>query len=194
MTMMTPAQIYEAWAPAGAPWSPWAKPVLFAHLLGVRESDADLLWREACATLTTPPPDLGWLPPADGTTALVIDLPGAEGVRVGVHLAARGYRPVPLYNAVPWPGVVPVPESRVTVGMGAVVDLVRAAGPRLDALGLSWSAPPAFLLDSRRRLGDQAPRPGIFDNRQTRRGGGGAGRASPAGHARGGGTAAGAGR
>ena len=30
--------IFETWAPTGAPWSPWAKPVLFAHLAGRRRA------------------------------------------------------------------------------------------------------------------------------------------------------------
>ena len=49
------------------------------------------------------PVNLSWSPAIDEKVAVVLDLPGAEGVRVGLELAARGYRPVPLYNAVPLP-------------------------------------------------------------------------------------------
>jgi len=47
--------------------------------------------------------DVSWSPPPDGNAALVLDMPGSEGVLAGVALASRGYRPVPLYNALPLP-------------------------------------------------------------------------------------------
>ena len=33
---MTREELFDAWAPAGGPWSDWAKPVLFAHVEGDR--------------------------------------------------------------------------------------------------------------------------------------------------------------
>ena len=36
---------------------------------------------------------------------LVLDLPGHSGVTAALVLAAGGYRPVPLYNALPGPAV-----------------------------------------------------------------------------------------
>jgi len=52
-------------------------------------------------------PDLNWLPDAGDKVALVVDLPGAEGVAAGLAFAGRGYRPVPLYNALPDPHALP---------------------------------------------------------------------------------------
>src|SRR5947209_18025924 len=83
---MTREELFDAWAPAGASWSDWAKPVLFAH------------WpRPLPAVADVPPPDLSWVPPAADRVALVVDLPGAASVHLGLALAAAGYRPVPLF-------------------------------------------------------------------------------------------------
>ena len=45
---------------------------------------------------------MSWLPPAEGSTLLVLDLPNGEPAARCVELAKRGFRPVPLYNAIPW--------------------------------------------------------------------------------------------
>ena len=66
---------FELWAPSTSPWSVWAKPVLFAS------------WPEwSTAEVELPQLQAAWAPPADGTTALVIDLP-AESKRVSTTSA-----------------------------------------------------------------------------------------------------------
>lgn len=161
---MTPEDVYECWAPAGGRWSPWAKPVVFAHL--------HLLHDSLDAFAPTDMPGLPGTPPsldATGDTAVVVDIPGADGVELGLLLASRGFRPVPLYNAVPLPVL-----STGTRSMGPVAVDLRGVAKALDegatvlaATTLPWDAPPAFLLDARRRAGDVTARigPGTFDNR-----------------------------
>ena len=85
LMMMTKEQIFAIWAPETALWSPWVKPVLFSHL--------DVTMPE----MTIPQPACGvsGAPPTAERAALVLDLPGAEGVFAGLALAARGYQPVP---------------------------------------------------------------------------------------------------
>ena len=148
---------FHVWAPPGAIWSPWAKPVMFAS--APKEVDEE--------TLPAIDVNPAIFPPADGRTALVIDLPAMRSVRIGLVTARFGYRPVPLFNAVPYPRV------RDDMGMrGAAVDLWPAAklmmssANRLEELHLPADAPPAFLLDSNRR-GDGRTRlcEGDFDNR-----------------------------
>ena len=85
-------ELYEVWAPPDSPWSAWAKPVLFAHL------PRPLPSLEPATSL-----DLSWIPPAEERRALIVDLPGAAAVRLGLALAGRGYRPVPVFNACPPP-------------------------------------------------------------------------------------------
>lgn len=148
--------IFDLWAPATAPWSPWAKPLLFAHIGNVE------LRSQSAAS----PP--AWAPPADGPTLIVCDLPGPLSVHAGEALAHVGFRPVPLFNAVPSAAA----DSDETFAAQDVVDVtsiihaVRAATERSSAAlrALAAQAPPAFLLDSTRRTG-HTPRPGDFDNR-----------------------------
>src|SRR6266496_907822 len=115
---MTNEEIFAAWSPADSLWSTWAKPVLFAHL-----GTSFLLPPGAEAA-----PDADWSPTPDEKVAMVLDLPGEEGVWVGVALAARGYRPVPLYNAVPLPFGVPMldPMSRRSVAAVNVLPIISA--------------------------------------------------------------------
>src|SRR6516165_4187839 len=82
---------FSIWAPDDSPWSPWAKPVLFAYLDAAPPQSA----------VTEVVQDLSWCPSPAERAALVLDLPGPEGVLVALSLP--GYRPVPLYNAVPLP-------------------------------------------------------------------------------------------
>lgn len=152
--MPTKDEIFAAWSPSGSLWSPWVKPVLFAHL-------------PASFTVDCPasPSVADWAPPS-GATALVVNLPGAQGVLAGLMYARHGFRPVPLYNALPVSAA-----SVVAGGLGAAVDVAPIAAAleqnasALAALPLRADAPPAFLLDANRGGGGHAPPPHWFDNR-----------------------------
>jgi hypothetical protein len=145
---MTEDGQFEAWAPRDSPWSPWVKPVLFAHAAGPLLGDEQL----------PPAPSLDWLGNADGTV-LVIDLNGPVSVAAGLALAARGFRPVPLFNAVPGP-----PVARAKVDVWPIVRALASAAPLLLQAPLPAAAPPAFLLDATRR-GAAAREGADFDNR-----------------------------
>src|SRR5438034_11376896 len=156
---MSKEAIYETWAPQDALWSRWAKPVLFACSNALQPRPANL----------DDPVDLSWAPAPSEHVALVLDLPGNQGVLMGLALAARGYRPVPLYNAVS----NPQPFLETENGMREVITLVDVhpimaalwhGAARLQGLALQPEAPPAFLLDANRR-GVEEPFAGCFDNR-----------------------------
>ncbi|MDB6018120.1 MAG: hypothetical protein JWR19_2609 [Pedosphaera sp.] len=154
--------IYNTWAPPDSVWSLWVKPVLFSFMDG------------------PPPPfqpsalsqDLSWLPPAEQNVALVLDLPREEGVTLGLEMARRGYRLVPLYNSVP---KAAPRDSAATVEHGDHATVMVEVMPILYALWRGTetlaqlaphaAAPPVFLLDSNRRVGRQPPEPETFDNR-----------------------------
>jgi len=157
--MTTMEEIFEAWAPSGARWSPWAKPVLFAHASAGHFSAplANVVPSEPSA----PPQDLIPISAADGSTALVLDVPGPHGVTFGLLLAERGYRPVPLYNSLPSSS-----ESiRSAVDIAPILAALIDGAARLRQLRLPDAAAPAFLLDSRRRHGSGLLMPGDYDNR-----------------------------
>lgn len=146
---MSDERIFEAWAPDGALWTPWAKPVLFANLsrFSVTVPSVDA-WRAV---------DVSQIPSARSGTAIVVELAGIDSVLTGLALANQGYRPVPLYN--------------VNVGPNAVVDVDAIAGAlRLGAepmkeMRIAQDAPPAFLLDANRMRPTKTLGPGKFDNR-----------------------------
>ncbi len=151
--------VFSAWAPEGADWSRWVKPVLFAHL------DED---PGAPDTVVEPAVPISWLVPSEdlgyrqgprfslSELAAIVDLPGARGPRFALRLASLGMRPVPLYNGLPGPApyvdVVPIQRA------------LAHGAEDLRTLALKASASPAFLLDANRneRSGQLVER---FDNR-----------------------------
>src|SRR5262245_43419791 len=145
---MNANRIFESWAPRESVWSPWVKGVLFSFMeqLPGREFKVDEFDSENCAL---PPKREGW--------GLVIDLPGEDSVTYGLQMAAHGFRPVPVYTSVPWPEYFSswIP---VQVPMVAVIRALAAAESHLRQLNLAGDAPPAFLLDSRRRRMRVEPR------------------------------------
>lgn len=162
---MNKEEIYCVWAPREGLWSRWVKPVLFAAMNETGEPRSSGV-----------SPDLSGVPPPDSGVLLVIDLPGSVGVEWGLALAASGYRPVPLYNAVPGPTGHVVPDEdnppssqplpeRSLLDTGPTMVALREGARMLQGLTLAPEAPPAFLLDADRRTGRGAPEPGRFDNR-----------------------------
>jgi hypothetical protein len=157
---MTKEEIFSIWAPDDSPWSRWVKPVLFAHL---DSALAHMPVREVAV-------DVSWSPPLDGNVALVLDLPGAEGVWTGVALASRGYRPVPLYNALPLPFgerlFDPLTGRAVAaVDVAPILAALRQGAEKLAQVKLPLDAPPVFLLDASRQGAGVRMQPDEFDNR-----------------------------
>jgi hypothetical protein len=154
--MMTNENIYEIWRPEHSPWSLWVKPVVFSFLSPCINARDEYRVQEWPVLL---PPD----------TAIIADLPGGEGVSVGIAMARAGYRPVLLYNACPtgtsgYPSPEPV-SPPVVVDMSAILTAVCGTTKELGALSLSAQSPPVFLLDGNRGGVGIPYGPGWFDNR-----------------------------
>src|SRR5262249_10190457 len=114
--------------------------------------------------------DPSWAPALAENVALVLDLAGAEGVQTGIALAGRGYRPVPLYNAIPLPfgesAFDPVTSRPLAaVNVVPILNGLRWGAEQLAQLNLPADAPPAFLLDANRAGEGRNMGPGEFDNR-----------------------------
>jgi len=157
-SQMNKDEIFSTWAPDDAPWSAWVKPVLFAYLDAAPPQPAVA---EAAG-------DVSWCPSPSAKAALVLDLPGAEGVLVA--LALRGYRPVPLYNAVPLPFGEPQTDpltgkTVAAVNVLPIIAALRNGAGTLAQMDLPQDAPPAFLLDADRRGGGRKMEADEFDNR-----------------------------
>src|SRR5579883_1354046 len=161
---LTKEQVFNIWASPGGLWSPWVKPVLFACMNGSQPPAGELpvsTWM------------LDWVPVIEDNFALVLDLPREDGVLMGLELAKRGYRPVPLYNAIPEPTAQDLSQmgdqfymSLPVVEVAPIRDALWRGAEILGQLSLEPAAPPLFLLDANRRTGRWSPpMPGNFDNR-----------------------------
>lgn len=146
MSAISSEDAYAVWAPDGVLWSEWAKPIAFVQAGG--SIAADVIPESALPTIPGPP---------DFSSAVIVDLPGAEAVYAGLRLAGRGFRPVPLFNGTSGPSAV-IDVAPITRALGSGAE-------RLERSGLGRDAPPAFLLDSRRSGGSAERRPGAYDNR-----------------------------
>ena len=138
---------YEIWAPRGSSWTEWAKPVVFASVPGLSTE----------APVFPSPLDAPGLPEAREHAAVIVDLPGAESVTVGLALAKRGFRPVPLFNGTHGPSPV--------VDILGLVDALGAGSQVLRGITIGRDAPPAFLIDARRKGTTGPPAEGSYDNR-----------------------------
>jgi hypothetical protein len=152
---MEPEDLYRVWAHPGGLWSDWVAPALFAQIL-YAEPDAAI-----------EDEDFSWFPPSvPDRVAIVLDLPGARSVRLGVHLAmTRGFRPVPAINTSPGPSEFSSGSKLCVVDMRALIQALFASTPCVQALRLPDDAPPVFLLDNARTLGTSSADEGMFDNR-----------------------------
>lgn len=103
-----------------------------------------------------------WRVPLCPDTAVIADLPGAEGVSAGIAMARAGYRPV-LPPESGHLGHADSVSPPVVVDMSSILTALCATTKELASLRLSEQAPPVFLLDANR--GGFAAEPGWFDNR-----------------------------
>lgn len=145
---MTEQEVFEVWSPPASPWSPWVKPVLFTQMENAQGASVARAPEHLLALASTL---------AAQRLALVVDLPGAQAVDVGLQLAQAGYRPVPLFNtSFGFDAILPV---------GGILFSLRHGAGVLAALNLPADAPPAFLLDAHRMRERGQPLPGKYDNR-----------------------------
>ena len=133
---MTDRELYRIWAPLGKKWTPWVRPVPFVE---IQEHS-----KEYNFTLFEVPP-MDFTEEKFADAALIVDLPGAESVEVGIALAKEGYRPIPIFN-----GTIEQPGSRSTVDNQSVGMGLIAGAAALQEIELEDDAKPVFLLDSNR--------------------------------------------
>lgn len=141
-------EIYKIFAPDGAKWTEWIRPVPFVAIdTYKRKPIFDWLDRKVMFTNKY-----------EHDTALFIDLPGKESIELGVSLAHIGYRPVPLFN-----GTNEQIGSRATTDTYLIENCLINGSEKLKSISLENNANPAFLLDSSRTNRYRA-KESIFDN------------------------------
>jgi hypothetical protein len=139
-------ELFELWAPDGDEWTQWAKPAPFVGTA--------MMYANGSASFTMM--ELDGVPQFPDM-AVVLDLPGPESVRLGMLLAQRGMRAVPLINTTS--------GSSAAIDMGSVMKELRDCANALRDLEIPPDAPPVFILDSRRNAPGYSPRPKTYDNR-----------------------------
>lgn len=189
---MTREEIFEAWAPAGAIWSQWMKPVLFAQM-GRSFTQA---------SVAIPPPPPGFQPTALGGGVPASSIagqpaPSSFGISPPTSLASvtlpdwrtrdaswaqqandtamvidlPGVDALTVGLALTQRGFRPVPMFNACQGPNAACDLsavllgLEQWAADVRAASLPPEAPPAFLLDSERLIPKRPLTPGTFDNR-----------------------------
>ena len=141
-------EVYKIYAPNGAKWVEWIRPVPFVAIDTYhRKPIVDWVERK-----------IMFLQQYQKDTAIIVDLPGKESIELGIGLAHIGYRPIPLFN-----GTDEQPGSQATTNTYWVESCLINASQKLKNIPLQHDTNPAFLLDSYRRNRYRA-KESIFDN------------------------------
>ena len=140
--------IYKIYAPNGAKWTDWVRPVPFVAIDTYnRKPIADWMERKAM-----------FLKNYQQDTAIFVDLPGKESIELSIDLAYKGYRPIPIFN-----GTDEQPGSQATTNTYLIESCLINGSEKLKNIKLDNNANPAFLLDSYRTNRYRA-KESIFDN------------------------------
>ncbi|TYQ14583.1 UNVERIFIED_CONTAM: hypothetical protein Cloal_0929 [Acetivibrio alkalicellulosi] len=140
--------VYKTWAPEESPWSLWVKPVLFAFMTLHDYTSNDKPSLEP----------LKWASSLNKSTAVILDLPGGDGILQGLSFAVHnGYRPIPLYNCCKGHNMI--------IDVSCITSLLNVGGTIISESNLASDAPPVFILDSRRLEHGYDSNAGKFDNR-----------------------------
>lgn len=141
-------EIYKIYAPGGAKWTDWVRPVPFVAIDTYnRKLVFDWLDRKVM-----------FLKKYEQDTVIFIDLPGKESIELGISLAYIGYRPIPLFN-----GTDEQQGSQATTDTYLIESCLITGGERLKNISIKKDANPSFILDSSRTNRYRA-KESIFDN------------------------------
>lgn len=145
---MNGKELYKIYAPNGAKWIEWVRPVSFVAIDKYkREPTSNWIDRK-----------IMFLKTKESNTAIFIDLPGAESIELGISLAKIGYRPIPLFN-----GTDEQKGAKANNNNRLIENYLINGARILKNIKLEKDANPVFLLDSYRtnryRLDES-----IFDN------------------------------
>ncbi|MBR4965983.1 MAG: hypothetical protein IKY53_05765 [Lachnospiraceae bacterium] len=146
---MTIKDVYRIWAPEGAKWTDWVRPVPFT---GFKQCTKGYPQTELAIGRTD------YIDETFAGAALIVDLPGIAGIREGIALAKAGYRPIPVYN-----GTIEQKSSRATVNNQAITNGLILGAKYLSGIEIAQDALPAFLVD-RNRLNRHKMNVSVFDN------------------------------
>lgn len=141
-------EIYKIYAPAGAKWTEWVRPVPFVAI--------DMYNRKPISNWVDR--KVMFLEQYEKNSAIFIDLPGKESIELGISLARIGYRPIPLFN-----GTDEQIASQAIIDTYLIESCLINGSEKLKKISIENNANPVFLLDSSRTNRYRA-KESIFDN------------------------------
>ena len=131
---MTGREVFKIWAPSGAKWTDWVRPVLFAAINDRKDNAVNFNM-----------PVINYTKKIQTNTAIILDLPENESIKEGLALAASGFRPIPLFN-----GTDGQKGAMALINNHNIKNALVWGASELQKLKIPLGAPPAFLLDSNR--------------------------------------------
>ena len=146
---MIARDIFNIWAPRGAKWIQWVRPVPFVAI------NEDFKSYDICDFTI---PNITYINEMPSDTAIIVDLPDDEGIKEGIALAKIGFRPIPVYN-----GTEPQEGVMATVNNNVIEYGLIKGAMELQNITISNDAPPVFLLDSD-RMNRYKMNESVFDN------------------------------
>lgn len=146
---MTGRDIFKIWAPVGAKWVEWIRPVAFIAI-----NNDNKVYEVSNFTI----PNINYIKGLETNTAIIVDLPENDSIKEGIALAKIGFRPIPIYN-----GTNEQKGAMATVN-NHIVELGLIKGAlELEKIEIGNDAPPVFLVDSN-RMNRFKMNVSIFDN------------------------------
>lgn len=133
---MSNKEIYKIWAPVGAKWIDWVRPVPFVAI----NRDSKIYDVENFII-----PNINYIKELQPDTAIIVDIEGIESIKEGLGLAKIGFRPIPIYN-----GTNEQVGAIATVNNHAIEAGLIKGALELQKMEIANNAPPVFLLDSNR--------------------------------------------
>ena len=134
---MTGKEVFKIWAPNGAKWVDWVRPVPFVQI-----DDEDFkIYKSGNFSI----PKINYINELEKDTAIIVDLPEYYSINDGISLSKIGYRPIPVFN-----GTAQSKNARSTVDNHAVEAGLIFGALELQKVELDTDAPPVFLTDSNR--------------------------------------------
>ena len=146
---MTGKDLFKIWAPIGAKWVNWVRPVPF---ININEQFEGYESGEFVI------PKINYMSKVKLNTAIIVDLPGNTSIKEGLAIAKFGFRPVPIYNGIDeQEGAMATVDNKIVK-----IGLIKGA-LELKKMQFDKDAPPVFLLDSN-RMNRYKINHSVFDN------------------------------
>ena len=129
-------QVFEIWAPSGARWVDWVRPVPFVLIDSYDKTNA-------ITNFTIP--SINYVNKLQNDTAIFVDLPGCESITEALAIAKLGWRPIPVFN-----GTNEQYGAMALVNNHSISNALLWGADKLQSISIPKDAPPMFLLDSYR--------------------------------------------